>query len=50
MFQEDNIGKNRLIEIRQMELQLKEEEIKELNKDKARLRLLVGSNGVITVE
>ena len=47
--EEKCVGKDKLIEIRDMELKLKEQEIKELNKEKARLSLLVDVE-VITVE
>ena len=47
--EEKCVGKDKLIEIRDMELKLKEQEIKELIKEKARLSLLVDVE-VITVE
>ena len=47
--EEKCVGKDKLIEIRETELKLKEQEIKELNKEKARLSLLVDVE-VITVE
>ena len=47
--EEKCVGKDKLIEIRETELKLKEQEIKELKKEKARLSLLVDVE-VITVE